>query len=192
MPAEVLAMEFLFCPVVEQDEDWCPTFDTYDTFIQTTVLKPLPFCYNAIHDIESAWWVGVWMMVFYKPKGHSETKQASLKRQYTANAFFPGTLTAYESRLHYFRYPNSFLTATTEWISEKFFPAVMIFDYVCALLLRDYKKIEETFPNGLSKPSDQCGPCDAFPGSGPPEDTYTSIKKQFLKKAPLPPTTTIP
>jgi hypothetical protein len=174
-------MRFLFRPINELW--WYPSFNSDDAYMHATKVERLPFHYNAIHDIESAWWVGVWMLFFYKPKGHIESEEKSHNRKLEADLVFPGTLN-HSRRLLYLERPMEFFEFTTGWISEKFLPAVGGFDFVRVLLLKHYRHIEENFPDGLSKLSgegeaDHC-PHNAFP-AGPPEDIYTPIKELFLR-----------
>jgi hypothetical protein len=44
-----------------------PPFDIEEVF---QAPEEPQFRYNAVHDVESAWWVGVWMMFFFKSLHH--------------------------------------------------------------------------------------------------------------------------
>jgi hypothetical protein len=182
MATEVMQMRFLFRPT--GTPEWIPTlkFDINKACEQ--IVKDVPFYYNAIHDLESAWWVGIWMLFFYKPKGHTETSQKSSKRQHETNLAFSGKLNSCSCRFLYLEHRGSFLDVTTPWISNECWPAVNVIEYVRVLLKNIYRNLEKTFPNGLGKLSERAqahtnGHHDAFPG-GPGEDIYKPIQDAFL------------
>ena len=171
MPAEVISLTYLFCPPepISLDEADEPATE-------------LPFRYNAIHDVESIWWLGVWMMFFKKPKGYSEENNASLHRQLETGRVFPGDYIHYDARLLYVKDPVMFRNATRVWMSKKFAYAVKVFDVVRAMLSELYQEVEGTFFDGFTKLSakaDRCNTHEAFPG-GPTEDIYEPIKDTFL------------
>jgi hypothetical protein len=181
MAAEVMQMEFTFRPVKE----WNRTLDIDKSYerIKEELLIDLPFCYNAIHDIESAWWVGVWMLFFHMPKGYIESNQISRERQRQTDRLFSGTFT-FGHRLHVLESEGTFVKSTVGWASKEWSPAVGVFDRVRRLLLKIYRNLEETFPDGLGKLSEKAQACQdghhvAFPG-GPKEDIYKPIQDAFL------------
>jgi hypothetical protein len=178
MAAEVMQMEFVFRPIPE----WIPTFDIDKALAQ--IIKDVPFCYNAIHDIESAWWVGVWMLFFHMPKGHTESSKISSERQRRTDQVFPGTLN-FDGRLQILECPPIFVRTTVGWISRECLPAVGVFDNMRRRILKIYGDLEETFPDGLGKLSEKAQACQdghhiAFPG-GPEEDIYKPIQDAFLE-----------
>ena len=165
-------MKFIFRPQPE----WIPTF--FDIDEDEEIIEYLPFCYNAIHDIESTWWVGIWMLFFYMPKGYTESSQISSKRQHETNWSFP-------RRWEMLQRPHAFTQSTVEWISEECLPAVRVFDHVLLWLKKFYHHLERTFPDGLGKLSEKAqahpdGHHDAFPG-GPDEGIYKPIQDAFLQ-----------
>lgn len=174
MAIEVMPMRFFFHP----QPDWIPTLDE-----QREVVEKFPFSYNAIHDIESAWWVGIWMLFFHVPKGHTESSQISRKRKDETDWLFPGTFN-FARRLEMFQYRHTFSLSTEEWIPEEFLPASRVFDHVRLWILNFYRNLEKTFPDGLAKLSEKAqahsdGHHDAFPG-GPDEGIYNPIQDAFL------------
>ena len=177
MPAEVMSLEFLFRPA----ED--PSIDEGEVAEQATKDEELPFRYNAIHDIESVWWLGVWVVFFKKPEGYDEPRAKSLKRQAETGLIFPDDLVHYR-RLSYIRDPMVFRRYTERWISEEFSFAIRASDVVRAMLANLYREIEEMLPDGLSRLSakaDRCNTREAFPG-GPKKDIYgIPIQDIFLE-----------
>ena len=175
MAIEVMQMEFAFRPLPE----WTPILDITEDYED----ENLPFCYNAIHDIESAWWVGFWMLFFNIPKGYAESSKISNQRQFKTDWVFPDTSNCGDRFLILDR-PHIFARTTKGWISDECLPAVRVFDHVRFLLLTIYRNLEETFPDGLGKLSEkaqahQDGHHVAFPG-GPEEDIYKPIEDAFL------------
>ena len=173
MAIEVMELTFYFCPPREPRKA-----------IRALRPKPLPFHYNAIHDIESAWWIGLWMLFFYKPKGHSESSEIASQRQCETERVFSGTFRYDAWKLLYLQTPDQFLDTTTEWISEECLDAVEVFEDVRILLLENYGNLEKTFPDGLSNLSDKAqvqkdGHHVAFPG-GPEADIHKPIQDAFL------------
>ena len=116
MPAEVMSLEFLFDLAEDPGPAEDPPTHEFEVNEEATEIK-LPFRYNAIHDIESVWWVGVWMMFFHKPGGYNEPRENSLDRQLETSLVFPGTLVS-DRRLSYVRNRGVFREYTIKWISK--------------------------------------------------------------------------
>ena len=183
MAAKVMRMDYFFLPVKEWDG--IIDLDTPLEKIREEIFAGLPFCYNAIHDIESAWWVGIWMLFFHIPKGHTESSQISSQRQHQIDRVFSGTLVAFDLRLQILEHQGTFVNTVVRWISSEFSPAVRVLDRVRLLLLKIFRIVEETLPDGLGKLSETAQPRRdshqvAFPG-GPEEDIYKPIQDAFLK-----------
>jgi hypothetical protein len=164
MPVEAIALEFLFL-------NERPLFGD---------IEPLPFRYNALHDIESAWWLGVWMLYFFKPEGHEESSERSKRRQDETIDVFPGTLTS-DGRLLFLDRSNQFYNSTGAWIAAESERAVEILNGVRTLLRKLYVDLENTFPDNLPMLSSPANPASgaAFPG-GPVGDIYRPIHDLFL------------
>src|ERR1700735_311445 len=107
MAAEVIAQEFLFLQA-------SPDISFYEAKTRKEQIRLLPFHFNAIHDIELVWWLGVWMMNFFKPEGHVESKESSSIRQTETEKIFPGTL-VYDRRLRYIEKLEEFRKQTGKW-----------------------------------------------------------------------------
>jgi len=96
MAVEVMELEFFFCPPLDEGI-WAP--------------EQLPFHYNAMHDIESAWWIGLWMLFFRKPKGHSESSEITSERRCETDRVFSGYLRG-DGKLLYLKQPGYFFKNT--------------------------------------------------------------------------------
>jgi hypothetical protein len=68
MAIEVTAQEFLFDsdPFTERDKVMEQGIET----VQTEV----PFCHNHLHDLESLWWVAVWVVFHSTSESHGHGK----------------------------------------------------------------------------------------------------------------------
>ena len=184
MAAEVMELEFLFRPSRKLNVSLSTMLSApIDKSFRAPRPEPAPFHYNAIHDIESAWWIGLWMLFFHKPRGHSESSRSARIRRDETNQIFSGPLYG-AGKLLYLKQPEYFFKSTLEWISDECLDAVEVFEDVRTLLLEVYHNLEKTFPDGLSKLSDkaqvhQNGHHVAFPG-GPEADIHKPIQDAFL------------
>lgn len=100
MAAEVMEMKFAF----HSPREWDGILDLDQPLekIREELITRLPFCFNAIHDIESAWWVGIWMLFHHMPKGHTELSQISSEHQRQTDRVFSGNITFnLNSLIHY-------------------------------------------------------------------------------------------
>ena len=102
------------------------------------------------------------MMFFYKPKGHPEPKDKSLKRQSEAKRYFLAISAIPIGGLHTFYRPAQFRNSAYLWISKNFSCAIDAFYQVRAKLLGLYEEIDATFPDGLSKLQYQQKPTDVI------------------------------
>ena len=172
-------MKFIFRP--QPQPEWTSFFDIDE---ELEVFEFLPFCYNAIHDIESAWWVGIWMLFSHIPKGHTESSEISNIHQRATNWLFPGVFN-FDGRFEMLQCRHVFSQSTVEWISKEFLPAFRVLDHVRLWVMKFYHDLERTFPDGLGKLSEKAqvhpdGHHDAFPG-GPDEGIYKPIQDAFLQ-----------
>ncbi|KAF8261636.1 hypothetical protein EI94DRAFT_1809947 [Lactarius quietus] len=195
MAVEVMKMAFLFqvcecekCANQRQPHPKPPPthvdLNTPLNLLHVSTYEEVPFRYNAIHDIESAWWVGLWTLFFRKPKGYSESSEMKRIRHRETTWVFPGTL-EYLGRHRYIDNAGMLPESVQPWISNKCSSAVWVFDYVWSLLQEIYLNLEKTFPDGHQRLSEkvrvhQNGHHDAFPG-GPEEGIHTPIQDMFLR-----------
>lgn len=160
MSVETMVQKFLFIPHGQRRPD-------------------TPFRYNALHDIESTWWLGIWMLYFFQPEGHEESTQSSNLRQVETDGIFPGVL-AHTGRLTFLTFQDYLFTCTEGWIAEVFTYAVEILNNVRLSLVDLYTELERTFPNGIPMLLSQANPASgaAFPG-GPVIPIHEPVMRWF-------------
>jgi hypothetical protein len=100
MSVEVAAREFLFIP--ERQTDY------YDEHLQGIPMKQAneaPFLHNHLHDLESLWWVAVWVVFYHRfsepttPGDHpSLTLQDAEGQLNLAKRLFPSVLKDFDRR----------------------------------------------------------------------------------------------
>jgi hypothetical protein len=173
MAAEAIALRYLFYYEM-------PAAFLTDPTITFSQANQLPFRHNALHDIESAWWVGVWMLFVYKPRGHNESNDQSQLRRTRKLYIFPGTLD-HGPRSFCLTWLGEFMNSTRDWIADDLLTAAKAFEQVRILLVDYYRDLEKTFPNGYHEMSKPANPKSgaAFPG-GPKEDIYEPMKDVLL------------
>lgn len=159
MAVELLAFEFLFLPKAEDEASNKLVLD----------LGP-PYKYYALHDIESAWWIGAWMLFFNHPKGYieSESEDQRFKRQASTEKVFPGAL-VHEGRRDFLSDARTF-QRRIEWMSALLRTAAGMLLTFGLKLKRLYETIEQSFPGIVDHLSTepvpaQTSPRPAFPGS---------------------------
>jgi hypothetical protein len=172
MPIEVAAQIFLFSPqpgmsysdvieylrAREQDEGTAQTVET--KFKE-------PFTYNHLHDLESLWWVAVWIAFYnYFSEGTPSRDRPSFTFQDAANQlelartlFPPVSRTA--SRDIDFRHPCSFLDTCDRLPHNKKVIYVGL-DLLRLFLIKDYMNIEAGYPLSVDPNSANDEIYDAF------------------------------
>ena len=155
------------------------------TMVQAFLFLPhsrlnIAFRYHALHDIESAWWLGIWMLHFFKPARHEESSESLHLRRVETIRRFPGTLT-HHGRLTLIAFDHELINTTLRWIAEELEPAVQILNNIRLLLLQIYRDLERTFPDNLPMLSSQADPATnaAFP-DGLVSDIHGPIENLFL------------
>ncbi|EED79482.1 predicted protein [Postia placenta Mad-698-R] len=88
MAAETMDREYLFLPVQLEERstmEQCTAFILLNQRLNKTAAESTPnvgtFHHNYLHDIESMWWCGVWLLFFNCPKGYDEAQNDVEKRQ---------------------------------------------------------------------------------------------------------------
>lgn len=101
MAAETMDREYLFLPVQLEERstmEQCTAFILLNQRLNKTAAESTPnvgtFHHNYLHDIESMWWCGVWLLFFNCPKGYDEAQNDVEKRQAATVRVFPEFLAA--------------------------------------------------------------------------------------------------
>ena len=126
MAQEVILWEYLMF-----DQKWCSLSLTEDH-----EEPELPFLYNTTHDIKSVWWIGVWILLFFKPSNQSKMIKNSDKCQTEVGQLFPGTSNNQE-RLAYF-YQGRFRGAIKNLHQEN-----VLFTFLYFLYFSQVKKVQK-------------------------------------------------
>ncbi len=150
MSIEVAAQEFLFPPIPETSET--------EFFIKkvgvTNVKTEVPFSHNHLHDLESLWWVAVWV-VFYnyisngapsRDRSSSALKAASDQLE-LAEALFPPARDI-ATRQNNFQYLTSFLRTCGRLPRNKKDMRDGL-EFIRRRLVKHYRLIEAGYPESV-------------------------------------------
>jgi hypothetical protein len=170
MPIEVAVMKYLFLPPRQ-----ARSIDEVEQAIRETKQDPtadVSFSYNHLHDLESLWWVAVWVVFhnyFLAPDDLScEFDEQDVKKQLIqAQILFPSTVDS-TSRLIGFQ--TSFEGAYLGLPSNKH-NICRLLDGLREILIGRYKDIEATLPDDIKSPDD---------------DIYESFNKAFSSSKIIP------
>lgn len=123
MPVEVMASQYQFI--------------SFKVPISGPSNEDPPFRYNALHDIESVWWVGLWILFFKRPKGDAEPNEKSRNHQLQTIRAFPG-IYEHGVRLNYLDRAGEFYYLTGKWTSNELLAACDAFESPRAMLRNLY------------------------------------------------------
>ena len=155
MSIEVASQMFLFTPSVTPSLTdnglWGPTEKHVETAqTQTTV----PFSHNHLHDLESLWWVALWVVMynnFLEPEATTSSDPPDrppfqltdvLRQLDLANNLFPPILTSRTQSFLTFRKNHDELPINKKHIYRSL-------NYLREILIRGYKDIEEGYPQSV-------------------------------------------
>jgi serine/threonine protein kinase len=168
MSIEIAAQRFLFGrlkPRLTLDEVSERAERQDEGTTQTNVL----FSPNHLHDLESLWWVAVWV-VFYNHFGTSPsvTREDTTELLRLAQTLFPPMLESF-SRRDGFKDPQAFEDTCAGLPSNKKFATAHL-DFLRQLLIEHYTAIEEEYPKSVNPDSSD-------------DKIYEGFKQAFLKIA---------
>jgi hypothetical protein len=115
------------------------------------VITPVPFSHNHLHDLESLWWVAVWMVLyndFSKPKkdDNPALEREELQQQLIlAQDYFPFAL---KSGSRILGFQTSFKKACVKLPSNKQSMCAYL-EGIRAILIGQYKIVESTLPGSI-------------------------------------------
>jgi hypothetical protein len=147
MSIEVAAQEFLFPP----ESDTIETEFIIGEVSNTNVTTEVPFFHNHLHDLESLWWVAVWVVFYnYISEGTPSRDHSSSAIQdalVVAGTLFPPALNII-TRHNGFQLPTSFLRTCGRLPRNK----EVICDGLNSLrrrLVKHYRLIEAGYPESV-------------------------------------------
>ncbi|KIK54996.1 hypothetical protein GYMLUDRAFT_886921 [Collybiopsis luxurians FD-317 M1] len=147
MACEAIALNYCYTPSPAPDSGAdIAQIDDVILELVTDLPKPLKhestpppvFRYNAIHDLESVWWVLVWILTFNESSASTSTMPKT--RQEQMNLLFDGKM-GNNRRLPFFNHPNfSFFPSCFSFLQE---PLTAFAQY----LHNTYAEVERSFPS---------------------------------------------
>ncbi|KAL5520223.1 hypothetical protein ACEPAG_9436 [Sanghuangporus baumii] len=115
---------------------------------QPSTIKPT-FFHNNLHDLESLWWVAVWVLFFCGDGGGSRGGGKRIgkpdeQRDWAASELFPKDRTITD-RMLFFQNEEVF-DEKVAWMPEKYNHSTMVLNYLRAALVMKLKDFESEFP----------------------------------------------
>ena len=169
MSIEVAAQTFLFVPpdlpnldfFLSATEQVVGTAGTEGQRVRTTQTK-VPLFPNHLHDLESLWWVAVWMVFYnnFSSGDHASTLQDTTKQLSIAQTLFPPTLRS-TTRAYGFQNTASFQEACGRLPSNKRHLCHGL-DVLRGFLIVDYSAIEAGYPESVDPKSSKDDIYDKF------------------------------
>ncbi|KAI5115930.1 hypothetical protein M0805_008231 [Coniferiporia weirii] len=108
-------------------------------------MSHLEFYYNDLHDLESIWWIPIWMLFFHDDKAHSETDDLKkANRSLRTRQLFPRNLHTLDRR--------DFLTneltfaKVTSCLPKSYTRVLVLLDVIRAYLIGAYDEVEAALP----------------------------------------------
>jgi hypothetical protein len=164
MPIEVAEQSYIFPP------DPVLSIAEFDQYLSGTIQNPtakVSFFYNHLHDLESLWWVAVWMVFYnyfsetmpsddYLPLEFNEKDVQEHLQQ--AQILFPPVLNS-TNRLLGFR--NTFMQACSGLPSNKL-DICRLLDGLRRILIGQYQVIEAGLPQSVDIKSSDDGIYETF------------------------------
>ena len=149
MSIEVAAQRYLFVPPKRNPDIHAPksAADLKKILEERQNEQRLSWTYNHLHDLESLWWVVVWIIFhncFSMPGGSDSDLQEV--PEHLRMALFPHLLYSIHRR-DSFTIPSSNMHYSLPKSHQKVFFAL---DYLRWLLIQHYRKVESTLPHSIN------------------------------------------
>ena len=151
MSIEAAAHDFLFEPSVRSSvaSSSSSNFDQLLDAMKKRKVPEIPFFHNHLHDLESLWWVAVWV-IFYNNFSEPEpsfTFQDAQLRLGLARKLFPHTLDSM-TRQNGFKIPSSFrkICKTLPHNKEDIYNSL---DLLREFLIDHYEAVEKGYPQSI-------------------------------------------
>ncbi|KAJ3771873.1 hypothetical protein FB446DRAFT_845958 [Lentinula raphanica] len=115
------------------------------TGVSSTICEHiLPFSYNPLHDLESIWWIIVYVLFFNDDK--SSHSRLPGRRQKQMDMLFHGRLDVTARQPFLQEVSQGYTTHVQEWISPSFIPALKLLVLLSSTLFSAYTSSEKTYP----------------------------------------------
>ena len=146
MAAEVMMNNYSFLPSRDEDEVH-KEINAAASEVGGPILYDLTpkFAHNEGHDIESLWWVAIYLLYFNGDAApvHEETPDQGSKRKEWMLKIFPSAITSYRS---FFLTNGPDFLEGTSWFPRSFAGLVRHLGLLREYLVICYKKFERRFP----------------------------------------------
>ncbi|KAJ3752115.1 hypothetical protein EV360DRAFT_55794 [Lentinula raphanica] len=153
MAAETLTNDYIYV-VDELPPAKSEVFPTKRAKTPVSVPVPDPepelsFSYNPLHDLESIWWIIVYVLFFNDDESSPSRKPHS--RQTMMNELFHGRLDE-TGRQKFFRFmKRGRLDTVQKFLSPTFAPVLKILSFLACTLIRAYTSSEQTHPTKIDE-----------------------------------------
>src|SRR5882762_1178317 len=184
MSVEVAAQKFLFQPRFDEDVDITDFMQGVRNTSGIQRTTTVPFSHNHLHDLESLWWVAVWMVfynLFSKGRGANDQPPLTLTEAEhqlkQAQVLFPSAL---KSTDRLFGFQISFQETYFALQRDK---AVICgyLDGLRRILLKHYAVIESTLPHSIDPNTSENEIYEAFRKVfSSSKDDYSDIVLSFI------------
>src|SRR5712672_3089707 len=168
MPIEVASKRFLFLP--SRGGTGLTDFKAYRRAREQdggTAPKAIPFSYNHLHDLESLWWIAVWVVFFNHfsegtptPDRPSLSLEDASRQLKSAQTLFPLALES-TTREHVFQKDEDFLEKC-EGLPSNRKAICLLLDFLRQLLINNYKIVEAKHPPSVNPDSPNNDIYDGF------------------------------
>ncbi|KAE9396579.1 hypothetical protein BT96DRAFT_922045, partial [Gymnopus androsaceus JB14] len=154
MAAETLSHAYLFQPrprttsTHRQPLRYTPDYKPRKVDVSAPINKkppPPPFAYNSLHDLESVWWILMYVLFFNEDKAHFSPQPE--KCQGEMNCLFDGRMESTHSRNLFFqtKFAERFDTVS-QFLSPTFVPALDVLRFLSNTLNEAYTSSERDYP----------------------------------------------
>ena len=157
MSVEVAANQYLFLPFDYNDDKSEEYWVHIEESKAQTQSGTGPWTYNHLHDLESLWWVAVWI-VFYN---HFQDSDKYIPDLQEATQYLHGVQTLFPPCFHMSRLIQ-FTIGLTEEVPKNKVAVVAVLNSLRLSLIKEYREVQSTLPASVSLHASGDGIYEAF------------------------------
>ncbi|OCB90616.1 hypothetical protein A7U60_g2134 [Sanghuangporus baumii] len=121
-----------------------------DIRLKETTERSTPFFHNDLHDLESLWWIAVWVLFSSCPVSddgtvNAEDSERDEQREAASSMLFPSVELRRERRL-FLQSKDAFYTRTA-WMPDRFRSIKVVLNTLRRSIVRKYSKFEADYPD---------------------------------------------
>ncbi|KAI5115744.1 hypothetical protein M0805_002822 [Coniferiporia weirii] len=148
MAVEVTRRYYNFLPIRDVDQVFGEAARVLAEQDSGQVDLGMGFCHNRFHDLESIWWIAVWMLFFHDDKSCPESDDSRRAiRKMQAQGLFPRDLNI--SDRHHCLLNEKAFKVMTNCLSPTFRKVIAALNAVRTALQRAYERAEATLPERI-------------------------------------------